>query len=138
LDLQSLVFRALGRCIGDMLRKRKGNGDASAETAADRISQIAGEGLTALKSQTAQHAPAAKADAEDVVAKAHAEAERVREAAEKAGAVVESKAAAVAAKAAPTDTNVKQWAKWMADQLRGVPDIKSYGALRLRDLAPKG
>ena len=138
LDVPSLVGGALGRGFGERLRTGEGNGDASGESPTGRISQIAGEGLTALKSQTAQHAAAAKADAEDVVAKAHAEAERVKEAAEKAGAVIESKAAAAAAKAAPTDSNVKQWAKWMADQLRQVPDIKSYGALRLRDLAEKG
>ena len=138
LDVPSLVGGALGRGFGEKLRTGEGNGDASGESASGRISQIAGEGLTALKSQTAQHAAAAKADAEDVVAKAHAEAEKVKEAAEKAGAVIESKAAAAAAKAAPTDSNAKQWAKWMADQLRQVPEIKAYGALRLRDLAEKG
>ena len=138
LDVPNLIGGALGRGFGERLRTGEGNGDASAGSSAERISQIAGEGLTALKAQSAQHAAAAKADAEDVVAKAHAEAERVKEAAEKAGAVIESKAAATAAKAAPTDSNVKQWAKWMADQLHQVPDIKAFGALRLRDLEAKG
>src|SRR5438876_1074027 len=81
LDVPSLVGGALGRGFGEKLRTGEGNGDASGESASGRISQIAGEGLTALKSQTAQHAAAAKADAEDVVAKAHAEAEKVKEAA---------------------------------------------------------
>jgi hypothetical protein len=38
----------------------------------------------------------------------------------------------------PTDGNIAQWAKWLADQLRQVPDIQVYDALKLGDLAAKG
>ena len=73
----------------------------------------------------------------------------LKEAAEKAGGVVESKAAATAAKVdskvaataakiAPSDGNLQQWAKWLADQLRRVQDIKVYDALRLADLETRG
>jgi hypothetical protein len=34
--------------------------------------------------------------------------------------------------------NVQQWAKWLADQLRRVPEIQVYDALRLSDLAQRG
>ena len=57
---------------------------------------------------------------------------------EKAGAVVESKVAATVAKVAPSDGNVAQWAKWLADQLHQIPDIQVYDALRLSDLTAKG
>ncbi|HSS60787.1 MAG TPA: SPFH domain-containing protein [Candidatus Limnocylindrales bacterium] len=140
LDVPSLVGGALGRGFGERLRTGEGidNGGASGETATDRISQIAGEGLTTLKARAAETSAAAKAAADEAAAKAEAEARRVKEAAEKAGAVVETKTAAAAAKVAPTDGNVKQWAKWMADQLHRVPDIKSYGMLRLDELVDKG
>jgi len=51
---------------------------------------------------------------------------------------VEKAAAVTATKATPTEANVKQWAKWMADQLKQVPDIGVYGQLRLTDLASRG
>ncbi|GAC1685833.1 MAG: hypothetical protein PVS2B1_05860 [Candidatus Dormibacteraceae bacterium] len=38
----------------------------------------------------------------------------------------------------PSEGNVAQWGKWMADQLRQVPNIQLYDALRLIDLADKG
>jgi hypothetical protein len=33
---------------------------------------------------------------------------------------------------------VPQWAKWLADQLRTVPQIQAYGALKLGDLVNQG
>jgi hypothetical protein len=39
---------------------------------------------------------------------------------------------------APSDGNVAQWAKWLADQLRRIPDIQVYDALRLSDLETRG
>ena len=42
------------------------------------------------------------------------------------------------AKISPSDGNVAQWAKWMADQLHQVADIRVYDALRLSDLTSKG
>lgn len=147
LDVPNLIGGALGRSFGGA---NASNGDAAAqESAVDRISDIAGHGLTALRAQEAERAAVAKAAADEDVAqakaaadeamaKAQAEAARVKDAAEKAGAVVQAKAAAAVAAAVPTQSNVKQWAKWMADQLHQVPDIGVYGRLRLADLAQRG
>jgi len=33
---------------------------------------------------------------------------------------------------------VSQWAKWLADQLRRVPDIQVYGGLTLNQLVSQG
>jgi hypothetical protein len=108
------------------------------ESAAERISEIAAQGLTTMKARAAESTAAAKAAADEATARAQAEAQKVKDAAEKAGAVVESKAKAAAAKAAPTDANVQQWGRWMADQLRRSPEIKAYGAIKLRELGEKG
>ena len=157
LDVPNLIGGALGRTVGER-KPAEENGEPAAESSVDRISKIAGEGLTALKAQAAQAtaaAAAAKQAAEEAAAKTAVEAQRVKEAAEKAGAVAAQHVAetaekswaaveqtkpgaAAAAKAAPAQANVKQWAKWMADQLKQVPDIGVYGKLRLSDLAQRG
>ncbi len=144
LDVPSLVGGALGRGFGEKLRTGEGNGE-STESATDRITEIAGQGLTALKAQTEARAAATKAAADEVAANAEAEiakaqeaATRATQAAENAAAAAQSKAAATIAKVSSGDANVKQWAKWMADQLRQLPDIQAYGNLRLRDLAQRG
>jgi flotillin len=141
LDVPNLVGGALGRGFGERLRTGEGNGESGTESAVNRISEIAGQGLTAMKGQAAESAAAAKAAADEAAAKAQAEAQRVKEAADKAGVIVENKAkaaVAAAAKVTPSDGNLKQWAKWLADQLRRVPDIQVYDALRLSDLETKG
>jgi flotillin len=139
LDVPSLVGGALGRGFGEKLRTGEDNGEGAAGgTATDRISEIAGEGLTTLKAQAAQQAAKAKAEADEAAARATAEAAKVKEAVEKAAAVVAPKVAAAQAKVAPGDGNVKQWAKWMADSIRQLPEIGVYGRLRLRDLAQRG
>jgi flotillin len=144
LDVPNLVGGALGRGFGEKLRTGEGNGE-SGESATDRITEIAGQGLTALKAQTEARAAATKAAADEVAAKAEAEIAkaqdvpaRATEAAERAAAAAQSKAAATIAKVSSGDAGVKQWAKWMADQLRQLPDIQAYGNLRLRDLAQRG
>ena len=141
LDVPNLVGGALGRGFGEKLRTGEGNGEADTRSATDRISEIAGEGLSSLK-RAAEASAAAKASAEEAAARVAVEAERVKEAAEKAGAVVEAKAtaaaAATAAKVTPAEGNVAQWAKWLADQLRRVPDIQVYDALHLADLELRG
>jgi hypothetical protein len=38
----------------------------------------------------------------------------------------------------PNDGNVSQWAKWLADQLRRIPDIQVYGTLTLNQLVDHG
>ena len=155
LDVPSLIGGALGRSFAD--KSREDNGDAPPLSASDRISQIAREGLTTLKasqeaaaSRAAAEAAAAKAAADEAVAKAVAEAEHAKAAAEKTVAAVEqakpaavvsdaqAKAAAAVAKVSKRDANIQQWARWMADQLRQVPDIKNYGTVRLKDLAAQG
>jgi flotillin len=141
LDVPNLVGGALGRGFGEKLRTGEGGGDASA-SATDRISEIAGQGLTTLKTQAAHDTAVAKAAVDEAVAKASEEAAKaVAEAGKVQQAAVtaaESKVAETIAKVSRRDGTVKQWAKWMADQLRQVPDIKSYGQVRLRDLGEKG
>ena len=133
LDVPNLVGTALGRGFPQR-QPEPDNG----ESAADRISDIASKGLTTMKARGAETAAAAKPAAEEAAAKIEAEAAKMKETVEKAGAVVEAKAAAAVAKATPTDANVKQWANWMADQLRRMPDVKSYGKLKLRELGDRG
>src|SRR5450759_2015893 len=156
LDVPSLIGGAMGRGFGERLRTGDGERGSDPGSAADRISGIAGHGLSALKAQTA--AAAAKAEAEAEVAKEKAtekaadeatKAKSVASALKEAGATekgaVESKVAAPTAKVAaaaakvwPSDGNVAQWAKWMSDQLHQMPDIRVYDALRLSDLTSKG
>jgi len=104
----------------------------------DRISEIAGQGLTTLKARAAETARATKAAAEQAAAAVETTAEKTESAAKEAVVAAESKAARETAKVMPSNSNAKQWAKWMADQLRLVPDIGVYGRLRLHDLAEKG
>jgi flotillin len=158
LDVPSLVGGALGRGFGERLRSGDGEGVGNGESgsAADRISQIAGEGLAALKNRGAEAAAASKEAAGEAAAKVETEAAKVADQAEKLAdeakatakqAAAETKSAAVAAKvaasgavheASPAEGNVSQWAKWLADRLRSVPDIQVYGALRLNDLVSRG
>lgn len=126
LDVPSLIGGALGRNIGARPGEG-GNGEAVPESAAERISHIAAEGLSTLKARASEATAAA--------ARIEAEAQKVNEAAEKAGAVVQAKAGAAATRDSPSGANVQQWARWMAEQLRRLPDVKSYGTLKLRDLA---
>jgi flotillin len=164
LDVPNLIGGALGRGFGERLRTGDGERSSDAGSAADRISEIAGEGLSTLKAARAE--AAAKAQAAE--AKAAEEAHKATAAAEKVAAAADAKATAVASKleasgavhataapaaapwspveqtkpgekaVSPSDGNVAQWAKWLADQLRQVPDIQVYDALRLNDLAGKG
>lgn len=151
LDVPNLIGGALGRGFGERLRSGDGEGVGNGESgsAADRISHIASEGLAALKSRGAEAAAASKAAADEAEAKVETEAEKVADEAKAAAkqAAAETKAAAVAAKvaasgavhnASPAEGNVSQWAKWLADRLRSVPDIQVYGALRLNDLVSRG
>ena len=71
----------------------------------------------------------------------------VEKTAQKAAVVADTKVTAAAAKVAPVarvqagspgDGNVQQWAKWLADQLRRVPEIQVYDAVTLSDLARRG
>jgi flotillin len=164
LDVPNLIGGALGRGFGERLRTGDGERSSDAGSAADRISEIAGEGLSTLKAARAE--AAAKAQAAE--ARATEEAHKAAAAAEKVAAAADAKATEVASKltasgavhataapaaapwtaveqtkpgekaVSPSDGNVAQWARWLADQLRQVPDIQVYDALRLNDLAGKG
>ena len=145
LDVPNLIGGALGRTFGERPREA-GTGQ---EPAAEKISEIAAQGLTSMKARAAETTAAARAAGadttaaakqavEEAAAKAEAEVQRAREAAAKAAAVVESKVGAAAAEVTPADGNIAQWAKWLADQLRRIPDIQVYDALHLGDLETRG
>ena len=169
LDVPNLIGGALGRGFGERLRTGDGERSSDPGSAADRISEIAGEGLSTLKAARAE----AAAKAKEAEAKAAEDAEKAAAAAEKVAAAAEAKATAVASKltasgavhaaapaaaakpaaapwaaveqtkpgepaGSPSEGNIAQWARWLADQLREVPDIQVYDALRLADLAGKG
>ena len=169
LDVPNLIGGALGRGFGERLRTGDGERSSDPGSAADRISEIAGEGLSTLKAARAE----AAAKAKEAEARAAEDAEKAAAAAEKVAAAAEAKATAVASRltasgavhaaapaaaakpaaapwaaveqtkpgepaGSPSEGNIAQWARWLADQLREVPDIQVYDALRLADLAGKG
>jgi flotillin len=154
LDVPNLIGGALGRGFGERLRTGDGDSGSDSGSAADRISEIAGEGLSTLKAARAEAAAKAAAAAHEAETKAAAAAEKAAEETEKAKSVagalkaagaakaaevvVAAKAAEVAPRSSPDAGNVAQWAKWLAGQLREVRDIQVYGTLRLADLADKG
>src|SRR5450756_389296 len=149
LDVPNLIGGALGRGFGERLRTGDGERGSDPGSAADRISEIAGHGLSALKAQTAAAAAKAEAEAEaakekaaekaaDEAAKAKSVAGALKEAGAAEKVALEAKVAAAVAKVSPSDGNVAQWAKWLSDQLHQIPDIRVYDALRLSDLTSKG
>src|SRR5947207_14376943 len=91
LDVPNLVGGALGRGFGEKLRTGEGNGESTGGSATDRITEIAGEGLTTLnaaqeaaKANAVPDAAAAKASANEGASNGAVEAVRVKESAEKA------------------------------------------------------
>ena len=158
LDVPNLIGGALGRGFGERLRTGDGDGGSDVGSAADRISQIAGEGLATLKAARAEAAERAKAEE----AKAAEGAHKAAAAATAAATAADAKATAVASKltasgavhgattppaaakpagaapVSPSDGNIAQWGKWLADRLRDVPNIQLYDALKLSDLVDKG
>jgi flotillin len=164
LDVPNLIGGALGRGFGERLRTGDGERSSDSGSAADRISEIAGEGLSTLKAARAE----AAAKAQEAEARATEEAHKAAAAAEKVASAADAKATEVASKltasgavhpaaapaaapwstveqtkpgekaASPSEGNLAQWGKWLADQLRQIPDIQVYDALRLNDLAGKG
>jgi len=164
LDVPNLIGGAMGRGFGERLRTGDGERSSDSGSAADRISEIAGEGLSTLKAARAE----AAAKAQEAEARATEEAHKAAAAAEKVASAADAKATEVASKltasgavhpaaapaaapwstveqtkpgekaASPSEGNLAQWGKWLADQLRQIPDIQVYDALRLNDLAGKG
>jgi hypothetical protein len=155
LDVPNLIGGAMGRGFGERFRTGDGEGSSESGSAADRISEIAGEGLSTLKAARAEAAAKAEAAAHEAEmatheaeAKASAAVEKAEEETVKAKAIAGALKTAGAAKGAavvdkatnagPSAGNVEQWAKWLAGQLAQVPEIQVYGALRLSDLADRG
>jgi len=156
LDVPNLIGGALGRGFGERLRTGEGNAESDTKSAADRISEIAGEGLATMKAQAAEAKAAAaqaavKAEAaakaapaveKTVVADTKAAAQKTAPLVDKWAVVPETKPgaepSAPVAKVAPSDGNVAQWAKWLADQLRRIPDIQVYGQMTLNQLMDHG
>jgi flotillin len=142
LDVPNLIGGALGRGFGERLRTGDGASEADTKSTVDRISEIAGEGLATMKARAAEAAAASKAAAEAAAAKADATVAKADAAVEKAAAATEKAAGTVekaaAAKVVPNDGNVAQWAKWLAEQLRRIPDIQVYGPLTLNQLVDHG
>jgi len=96
LDVPSLLGGAMGRGFGERLRTGDGDGGSDVGSAADRISQIAGEGLSTLKAARAE----AAAKAAEAEAKAVEDSKKAAAAADKAAVAAEAKATAVASKLA--------------------------------------
>ena len=167
LDVPNLIGGALGRGFGERLRTGDGDAGGDAASPADRISEIAGEGLSTLKAARAEAAAKAEAAAHEAQAKAAADLEKAAEEAAKAQAVAGALKAAGAQKVAstaekvvgaaqpwaevaqtkpggpavtagPSEGNVAQWARWLAQQLKQIPQIQLFGAIKLSSLADRG
>src|SRR5713226_8491162 len=164
LDVPNLIGGALGRGFGERLRTGDGAAEADAKSTADRISEIAGDGLATLKAAQAAAEAKAEAAAHEARAKAEADVEKAAEEAAKAKAVAGAlktagiqKAAGPAEKvagaaqqwsevaqtkpgagAAPSEGNTTQWARWLAQQLKQIPQIQLFGTVTLDALADRG
>ena len=133
LDVPSLIGGAMGRGFGERLRTGDGDGGSESGSAADRISEIAGEGLSTLKAARAEAAAkAAEAAQEAEVAKHEAEAkaavgaQKAEEEAAKAQAVASALKTAGASKVAAAADKVTGSPAWgtvsqvKADAMQGV------------------
>src|SRR4029077_7508013 len=149
LDVPNLVGNALGRGFVDRGRTSEGDGHgAKEESAIDRINATAHEGLTTMPKRAEEATTkaeaavtAATASAKDVAESIKGVAASTKQAAaavEKAAGAVQAKSAAVANKVAPSEGTVLQWAQWTADQLRQVPTIELFSALKLQALIDHG
>src|SRR5213082_3603597 len=149
LDVPALVGGALGRGFGDRLRTGDGGGNGGGETAMSRINELAHEGLSTMPARAEQSvahveekvAPAASeaaADVKKVAAAADKVAAETKQAAAKAATVAAALGTVGAAKVAPSEGTIHQWAQWTAYQLRHVPSIQLYGSVKLADLIDHG
>jgi flotillin len=149
LDVPSLVGGALGRGFGERLRTGDGGDNGGGETAMSRINELAHEGLSTMPARAEQSvahveekvaptADEAAADVRKVAAAADKVAAATKQAAAKAATVASALGAAGAAKVAPSEGTIQQWAQWTADQLRHVPSIQLYGSIKLADLIDHG
>jgi flotillin len=146
LDVPSLIGGAMGRGFGDRLRTgegaREGDGRNAVGTAAEEIMHKAASGLTTMPARASASAAEVEAKAkEDETAAAEAAQQAAAKIA-KATATAEAKATAVKAaldaKVAPSEGNAAQWAKWLAQQLKQIPQIQLFGSIPLSQLAERG
>jgi flotillin len=146
LDVPGLIGGALGRGFGDRLRTgegaAEGDGRGDVGKAAEDIMKKGEHELTTLPARASAAATDVEAKAKEAVAAAEEAARETVVKAGKAVAPVEAKAtaakAAVEAKVAPSDGNVAQWARWLAQQLKQIPQIQLFGAVKLAALADRG
>ncbi|HEY2599548.1 MAG TPA: SPFH domain-containing protein [Candidatus Dormibacteraeota bacterium] len=133
LDVPSLIGGAMGRGFGERLRTGDGAGGSESGSAADRISEIAGEGLSTLKAARAEAAAKAaeakeetEAAAQQAEAKAAAGMQKAEEEAAKAQAIAGALKTAGAAKVATAADKVTTSPAWgvvaqgKADAMQGV------------------
>jgi flotillin len=145
LDVPNLIGGALGRGFGERLRTGEGDGAGGIERAAAHVRDLAEEaeeevdkGASAAKAKAAAAAAGAEAASIQAAAAATGAVKQASSSAQKTAGAAEAKATEVVAKVLPSDGNVAQWAKWLAGQLKWVPDIQVYGALKLSDLVDRG
>src|ERR1700716_260094 len=79
LDVPNLIGGALGRGFGERLRTGDGGGGSDVGGVNDRISEIAGEGLSTLRAARAEAAAKAEAAAHEAQAKAAADVQKAAE-----------------------------------------------------------
>ncbi len=145
LDVPNLIGGALGRGFGERLRTGEGDGAGGIERAAAHVRDLAEEAeeevdkeASAAKAKAAAAATSAEAASIQAAAAATGAVKQASSSAQKTAGAAEAKATEVVAKVLPSDGNVAQWAKWLAGQLKWVPDIQVYGALKLSDLVDRG
>jgi len=133
LDVPSLIGGAMGRGFGERLRTGDGAGGSESGSAADRITEIAGEGLSTLKAaraeaaaRAAEAADEAKTAAHEAEAKAAEGMQKAEDEATKAQAVAGALKTAGVAKAAAAADKVTSSPAWgtvsqvKTDAMKGV------------------
>src|SRR5713226_5040515 len=146
LDVPGLIGGAMGRGFGDRLRTgdgaSEGGGRGEMGRAAEEIMHKGENKLTTMPARAEATAAEVEAKAKETAEAASEAAQQTAAKASKAAAAAEAKAtaikAAVEAKVAPSDGNTAQWAKWLAQQLKQIPQIQLLGSVSLEDLASRG
>jgi len=145
LDVPNLIGGALGRGFGERLRTGEGDGAGGIERAAAHVRDLAEEAeeevdkeASAAKAKAAAAVAGAEAASIQAAAAATGAVKQASSSAQKTAGAAQAKATEVVAKVLPSDGNVAQWAKWLAGQLKWVPDIQVYGALKLSELVDRG
>jgi flotillin len=146
LDVPGLIGGAMGRGFGDRLRTgdgaSEGAGRGEIGRAAEEIIHKGENKLTTMPARAEATTAEVEAKAKEAADAASEAAQQTAVKANKAAAAAEAKAtaikAAVEAKVAPSDGNTAQWAKWLAQQLKQIPQIQLFGSVSLDDLASRG